>query len=120
MPVTFTTTTHPTHHTPYTSITALPAAPTPAHHPIPHLGLAPVNAVKVLFLLGFTGPTDTQTAGDQDATDFLARVLIATALTPPMGYLHDRLLQLQDLAQWAIPHNRRVIWTLTGAPTLTR
>jgi hypothetical protein len=104
--------------------------------PSPEVQTSNVNAKAVLDLLGYgadDGERDPFTcgelSGDEDATDFLGRVLMALALTPadagvpvhrvttnmvdcgrPVGYLQGKLTALQELAEWCAARNRRVQW----------
>lgn len=99
--------------------------------------LAPVvnmcnrNACFVAAALGIL-PVDGELWGSTSPADFLGRVMLAQAVSPadegvpgyahpgtggrfiegdrPSGYLQDRLVQLRDLADWAIAHGRDSIW----------
>jgi hypothetical protein len=93
--------------------------------PAPEINVSNRNA---FYLLRALGVTDPDYSGTMKPADFLGRVLIAEAISPSdagvpayavterfidcgrsEGYLHERLTQLRELADWAIEHQREEI-----------
>lgn len=94
----------------------------------PSANMANSNARDVLSTLGIP---DEDLCGGMDPSDFLGRVLTGLALAPESaeipthaalgatnlitcgreaGYVQDRLRDLHEVAQFAIAHNRDVVW----------
>lgn len=95
------------------------------------------NSVSILEVLGLMTQDDEfcdVCCGSMNAEDFLGRVLMALAVAPesaervseqtmfasggmyvqcgrPAGYVQSKLLRLKEVAEFAIQHDREVIWS---------
>lgn len=94
--------------------------------PIPEVNMAGTNALHILDLLGFEFGDGT---GGCEASDFLGRVLIAQGAAPSdegsatfregnfihvgrsFGYSEERLVELEEVARFAIENHLEVQWS---------
>ena len=98
----------------------------------PELNVSNGNAALLLESLGITG--EDRLGGSMPAGEFSGRVLLAQAIAPPdegmpthdmpaspggltivyggrpIGYLHKKLVELQQIAAWATEHETTVSW----------
>jgi hypothetical protein len=84
-----------------------------AHEPPPHLTLTDQEAQHLLKVLGFalTDDFEDHRSGQVDATSFLGRVLLATALTSSTGSVQGHLVDLVGIAETARAANLPVVWS---------
>lgn len=97
---------------------------------VTELNVSNVNAAALLDTLGIyaDNPQENRLCGSLDAEAFMGRVLIAQAISPvdagipattsgmvtdcgrPEGYIDDKLIQLESIAQIAMERGVSVVW----------
>ena len=96
----------------------------------PEVQMSNSNAAGLLEVLGLAVGEDFSDycCGSLTAEDFLGRVLLAQGLNPadagsdtitvgnivdcgrPAGYTYAKLDAMREVADWAISHNRKIVW----------